>query len=234
MDWLLLNFQSLLSQNILIAIAVSYVAGVLISATPCIYPIIPITLGVIGAQKIKNKLQGFLLSLTYVAGLAFVYSILGIIAATSGLIFGALSTNPWLYFLVGNSCLIFGAWMLDWIRLPHVGLFKNHRWSKNKSYLTVFLIGSASGLVAAPCTAPVLALLLGYVASTGNIIQGGLMLFSFSYGMGSILILLGTFAGFANTIPKPGVWMIRIKQTLAMLMILGGEYFLIKMGQLLF
>jgi cytochrome c-type biogenesis protein len=234
MDSLLSNFQNLLSQNLVLAILISYLTGILASVTPCIYPMIPVTIGVIGSQKVTSKWQAFLLSLTYVGGLSIVYSILGIIAASTGIMFGHLSTNPWLFLIIGNLCLFFGAWMMGWINIPQIGLLNTHKWQENKSFLTVFIMGAISGLVAAPCTTPILAILLGYVATTGSIIKGGILMFSFSFGMGTFLIILGTFVGLAKTVPKPGTWMVRVKQAFAIIIIIGGEYFLIKMGQLLF
>lgn len=236
MDSLETQLQNLLSYGPLAAIALAWLGGVLTSATPCVYPMLPITVGVIGASSNGNKMTGFLLSLVYVTGLATVYGGLGVFAAATGSFFGEISTNPWGYFAVANMCLLFGAWMMGWIQLPQWGVQMNIPTGNRSGPLriaTVFLAGALSGLVAAPCTAPVLATLLAYVATTGELFFGGLLLFSFAFGLGSLLILAGTFSGFISNLPKSGKWMLWTKSFLAVVMFLAGEYFLIQMGTLL-
>ena len=233
MDWINTHFQATISHVGIVSFLLAYLAGVMTSATPCIYPMIPITVGIIGAQKTENRWQGFVLSVVYVFGMALVYAVLGIIAASTGKLFGSTATNPWVYFGVGNLCLFFAAWMMGWVNIPQVGVFSALFKDKQKSILTVFLMGGISGLVAAPCTAPALAMLLTYVATTGSMIKGGLLLFIFAFGMGTLLIVLGTFVSTAKILPKPGEWMVRVKQLLALIMLGAGEYFLVKMGELL-
>jgi len=233
MEWINTHFQAAISQVSVVSFLLAYLAGVMTSATPCIYPMIPITLGVIGAQKTDNRWQGFALAMAYVFGMSLIYAALGIIAASTGKLFGSIATNPWVYLGVGNLCLFFAAWMMGWINVPQTGLFSTLLRNKQRGMLTVFLMGGISGLVAAPCTAPVLAMLLTYVATTGSIVKGGCLLFVFAYGMGTLLIVLGTFVSAAKTLPRPGEWMVRVKQFLALIMLGAGEYFLIKMGELL-
>ena len=105
--------------------------------------------------------------------------------------------------------------------------------AENKGGLSAVLLGGSSALIAAPCSAPVLGVLLTYVGSKQNIVLGVFMLFFFAFGMGFLLILIGTFAGLLVSLPKSGIWMERSKKGLGILMILMGEYLLIKMGQLL-
>ena len=237
MDGLNEQLQNLLQQGPLLAIALAWLGGVVTSATPCVYPMLPITVGVIGAHSEGKRRNGFLLSLVYVAGLATVYGALGLFAAASGQLFGQLSSSPWGYFAVANMCLLFAVWMMGWIQMPQFAAqFTPSVDGKSGPlrYLTVFVIGALSGLVAAPCTAPVLATLLAYVATTGDMLYGGLLLFVFAYGMGALLILAGTFSGFVANLPKSGRWMNWSKWILALVMLLAGEYFLIQMGMLLF
>lgn len=236
MDSLNDQLQHLLTQGPFIAIGLAWLGGVLTSATPCVYPMLPITVGVIGASSGGNRVRGFLLSLVYVAGLAVVYGGLGVFAAATGQFFGEISTNPIGYFIVANLCLLFGAWMMGWIQLPQFDSQFNASIAGKAGWIRVimvFIAGCASGLVAAPCTAPVLATLLAYVATTGDVVFGGLLLFAFAYGLGTLLILAGTFSGFLSSLPKSGNWMIWTKGLLALVMFAAGEYFLIQMGTLL-
>lgn len=213
-----------------LSILFAYMGGVLASLTPCVFPMIPILLGIIGASDTGKKGKGFSLSLSYALGLSLVYAALGMIAALTGGFFGSVATNHWSYFLFGNLCLFLGFWMMDWINIP---FFSSGGGTSRKGYIGAFITGALSGLVAAPCTSPVLAGLLVYVSTTKDAVLGGLMMFSFSIGMTTLLIVLGTFSGRLKSLPKPGVWMVWMKKGLGGALLLFGEYFLLKAGRLL-
>ena len=214
----------------LFSLALSFLGGILASLTPCVYPMIPIVLGIIGASTIEKRLTAFILSLSYAIGLSIVYSGLGVFAALSGRFFGEIATSPWSYLIFGNVCLILGSWMMDWINIP---LFSKARASNRKGYTGAFITGMLSGLVAAPCTSPVLAGLLIYISTTKDLFLGSSMLLSFSLGMSILLIAIGTFSGILRSLPGPGNWMVWIKRTLAMFLFGLGEYYLLKAGGLL-
>ncbi|HOQ43373.1 MAG TPA: cytochrome c biogenesis protein CcdA, partial [Smithellaceae bacterium] len=110
----LVNNLSLYIQNsVFLSFLAAYLGGVVISFTPCTYPLIPVTVGFIGAQGASSKLRGFLLSLFYVLGLSVTYAILGAVAALSGRLFGQMQTTPLVYIIMANICLIMGLSMLD-------------------------------------------------------------------------------------------------------------------------
>jgi len=218
----------------LIAYIAVFVGGIVVSFTPCVYPVIPITISYIGAASAGSKGRSFLLSLFYVLGIALTYSILGGIAALTGRLFGEISTSPLVYFLIGNLCLILGLSMLGVFELPIPGFLKGQKtFSKGKGIMASFLVGAASGLIMGPCAAPPLLVILAYVATRQNLIFGMTLLFVFAFGMGLILIVLGTFAGLLTSLPKAGAWLERIKKVFGWILILVGEYFLIAMGKLL-
>jgi len=174
--------------------------------------------------------RGFILSLFYVAGVAVTYASLGVFAAFTGRLFGEISSNPYAYFIVANIIIIMGLGMLDVFPIPLIGPQVS---VKKGGLLGAFLIGAAAGFVAAPCTAPVLGVLLAYVASTQDLLLGGSLLFVFAFGLGALLILVGTFSGLLASLPRSGEWMVKIKKMFGLFMIGLGEYFLIKMGELL-
>jgi cytochrome c-type biogenesis protein len=216
----------------LTAYLIVFVAGVLTSFTPCVYPMIPVTVTYIGGSQAGSKKRAALRSLVYVVGIAVVYSSLGAFAALTKQFFGQISTNPWIYFVVGNIIVLFGLAMLDAIVIPVPGLLA--RGAKGSdSYLGALVMGMASGFVAAPCTAPVLGTLLIFVGSSGNVAYGASLLFTFAFGLGFLLLLLGTFAGSLTSLPKAGAWMVTVKKVFGLGMILAGEYFLIQMGRLM-
>lgn len=208
-------------------------SGVLVSFTPCIYPVIPLTAGYIAAANTRGThLMGFVLSLIYVSGLALTYCTLAVIAALTGSFFGVIQNQPFIYVIVANVLFVFALIMLDVIRLPQWGINVQGKIHPT-NVLTVFLFGMASGLVVSPCMAPVLGTLLLYTASQKNIAHAVVLLFVFSYGVGASLILVGTFSGLASRLPKSGQWLMRINQVCALILVLAAEYFLFKAGRLM-
>lgn len=215
-----------------LALLAAYAGGVITSFTPCVYPIIPITVTYIGARGGGSRFKGFFLCLSHVLGIAVTYSALGAFAALTGRFFGDLSTNPWAFFVTGNIVLVMSLSMLGLYNIPAPRfLGSRSRAGFAGGHLGAFFIGLAAGLVAAPCTAPVLGVILTFVAQGKNLILGIATLFVFAYGLGTLLIILGTFASLATALPKPGPWMERIKKCFGWLMLAAAEYFLIQCGR---
>ena len=226
---LISNLSFYLKSSVFLAFFAAYLGGIVISFTPCTYPLIPVTVGLIGVQGSSSKLRGFFLSLFYVTGIAITYAALGAAAALSGRIFGQMQTTPWTYFIMANLCLVMGLSMFDvfHISLPiSQKLMKMTNRNDKKGFLNSFLIGVISGVVIGPCTAPVLGVLLGYVALKTNLLLGMSLLFVFACGMGTLLIIVGTFAGVIASLPKSGEWMKKIKFISGLILIGAAEYFL--------
>lgn len=199
--------------SVILAYFAVYLGGVLISFTPCVYPVIPIHVSYIGAQSSGSKMKGFVLSLCYVFGMALTYTFLGCFAALTGGFFGRIQTNPWTYLIVGNICVFLGLSMFEIFNLPLPrSLTKFQPKGNKKGMIGSFLIGMASGFVLGPCTAPVLAVLLSYVATKQNVVFGTTLLFVFAFGMGTLLIILGSFTGLLSSLPNAGMWMVRVKK----------------------
>ena len=225
-----------LDHSPLVAVATLFGAGVLTSLTPCVYPLIPITIGVISgtAGKDAPKVRTVLLTLTYVFGLALFYALLGLLAGLTGSLFGTVSANPWVRFAVGNVLLIFGLAMLDVIpiRVPQ----RLTRWAGSLgggSYPAVFLLGATSGIVAAPCGAPAFAVVLTWVATTQSAFLGFVYLFVFSLGMTALLVAVGVFSGSVTLLPQSGTWMVWVKKAAGVIMLLMAEYYFVQTGMVL-
>lgn len=208
----------------------AYFGGVLASLSPCIYPVIPVVVGVIGASHVERRLRALTLSLSYALGIAIVYTALGITASLTGRLFGEIATSPYSYLVFGNVCLILAFWMMDWIQLPY---FSTGTGEQRRGHVGVFVTGMLSGLVVAPCASPVLFGLLLYVSTTRDVFLGGSMLFSFSIGMSTILVVIGTFSGTLKLLPRPGNWMVWVKRILALGLFILAQYYLLKAGGLL-
>jgi len=209
-------------QQSLYIVTIVFFTGVLTSLTPCIYPMLPITVSVIGNQA-KNRFQACLLSLIYVLGLALVYAALGILAASTGQLFGSVASHPVTLLIVASFCLLMALWILQWITLPtlpFISSLTTHPDQSKKSnkpiYLNVFIAGCLSGLVMAPCTSPVLGMLLMYVAGEGQQLWAALLMFTFAVGMSSLLMIAGTFSGFLTVLPRSGHWLNTIKWLMAL------------------
>ncbi|MCM8771409.1 MAG: sulfite exporter TauE/SafE family protein [Candidatus Omnitrophica bacterium] len=199
--------------------------GVLTSFTPCVYPLIPVIIGVVTARSFGSKIKGLILSVIFTSGTAITYALLGLIAALTGRHFGRISAHPLSYIFVGSVVFIFALFMLDVFRvtLPPVTLRNMH---KKNGFLAVFLMGLVLGLAVGPCTAPVLGSILTYAASKQNLLYATLLLISFAYGMGLVLILAGTFSSELVNLPQPGRWMLWVKRILGFLLMGWGLYFI--------
>ena len=225
-----------LQDSVFMSLLAVYLGGVLISFTPCIYPVVPITVACIGARG-GSKGRAFFLSLIYVLGMAVTYTILGAAAALSGKLFGQIQSNPWTYCIIGNICILMGLSMFDVFTLS-VRTPGFITWVQSKKRMEGiaggFLVGAASGLVMGPCTAPVLAVILSYAATRQNVAFASGLMFVFAFGMGTLLILVGTFTALLAGIPKSGAWMVRINRLFGWILLGAGEYYLINAGMLWF
>lgn len=202
----------------------AFAGGFLVSLTPCVYPLIPVSVIYISSKSGKSKIRSFVLSLIYVSGIAVTYSILGLIASLGGMIFGKISSHPVTLITEGVIIILFGVSMLlDFFSIswqpPKVDTNK-------KGYFTTFLLGASSGLVASPCLTPALASILAYLSAQKNIFYGMSLLVVFAYGMGLIFILAGTFSSILINLPKSGKWMFYVKRAGALIIIVLGLYFI--------
>ena len=222
----------------LVAVPALFLGGVLTSLNPCIYPMIPVTAAIVGGNQLgveSSRRRTVLLTLTYVVGLAAVYSILGLIAGLTGTIFGAISTNPWLYFAMANL-LVFSALMLFDVvpvPVPQALIARASQAGTAGRYGGALVMGAVSGLVAAPCGAPIMAAVLTWVTTTQSAALGFVYLLSFSLGMCALLVIVGLSSGALARLPRSGMWMVWVKKGFGIVMLGVAEYYLIKMGQLL-
>lgn len=222
-----------LSESPLLAVGFLFGAGVLTSFTPCVYPMIPITVGIISgtAQEGQSRLRTLALTLTYATGLALLYAFLGMLAGLSGSLFGSVSASPWALLAIGNMLLLFALVMLDVLPVPIPRRLME--WAGKKeggSFGAVFLLGATSGIVTAPCGAPAFAVVLTWVAATQAGLMGFVYLFVFSMGMTALLVLVGLFSGTLAVLPRSGGWMVWVKRAAAVIMIGMAQYYFVKAG----
>lgn len=222
-----------LSHSPLLAIGVLFGAGLLTSFTPCVWPMIPITAGVLSGTGGPDQSRGrtVALTLTYVSGLALLYASMGLLAGLTGSLFGTVASNPWARFAIGNLLLIFGLFMLDVFPVPiPPRLLAWAGTRRGGSFPAVFVLGATSGIVAAPCGAPAFAVVLTWVGTTQSGVLGFLYLFVFSLGMTAVLVLVGLSSGTLARLPKSGPWLVWTKRAAGIIMLGMAEFYFIQMG----
>lgn len=216
-------------------LVVAFGGGLLASFSPCLYPMIPITVAIVGGGRTASRKRTFGLAVVYATGLATAYSALGLLAGLTGTMFGAVSTNPWLYFAMANVMLIASAMMADVIpvRVPRA----LHQFAATAGtggrVSGAFVMGAVSGVVAAPCGAPVMAGILTWVTVSHSASLGFLYLLAFSFGMCALLLVVSLGADSALRLPQPGAWMVNVKRFFALVLLGVAEYYLISMGKLI-
>lgn len=217
--------------SFLYILLLSFLAGIFISFTPCVYPMLPITVGILQTQATTSMAYNFMSSLFYVLGLAFVYALFGVVSATTSIIFGQWTANPIFIFLIILLFLFLAFSLFGFyeIRMPQfLTRTQNTQDQESKpknSLLKIFLLGFFSGAIASPCITPALAILLTFVADKGNPVLGFFALFSFALGMGTLLIIVGTASAALKVLPKSGEWLLKVKEFIGFCMIAMSIYF---------
>jgi thiol:disulfide interchange protein DsbD len=220
-----LSFEQVFQKGLGLTFLFVFVFGILTSFTPCIFPMIPITLAVLGKQAhARSRWQNIIVAHLYVFGVATTYALLGVVAALTGSLFGSFMSHP---LVLGLMCFIFLA-----MALSMFGLFsleapaKVQSWlgsSRMSGYSGAFFTGIFAGIVASPCVGPVLVAVLTYVAQSQNVFLGFSLLFVYALGLGQLFILLGISSQLTKMLPKSGPWMEGVKHFFATLML--GAFF---------
>ncbi len=218
------RFQGVLSEGKLwTIIAIFFAAGLALTFTPCVLPMIPILSGIIaGAGHAPTRMRGFILSVAYVAGVAVTYTLIGVAAALSGLLLSAALQNAW---VLGTFALIFVVLSLSMFGLYEMQLpqFVSSRMNQAANRLeggrigAVAAMGALSAAIVSPCVAAPLAGALLYISQSGDVVLGGSALFAMALGMGVPLIAVGTFE--SALLPKAGAWMETVKKVFGVLLL---------------
>ncbi|HET8539310.1 MAG TPA: cytochrome c biogenesis protein CcdA [Anaeromyxobacter sp.] len=219
-----LGLGALLAGGSVLAFAVAFAGGVATSLTPCVYPLIPITVSIFGARKAASRGEAMTLSGLYVLGIAAMYSALGVGAALTGRAFGSVMQNPWVIggvalVLAAMAASMFGAFEL---RLPAAWQARLNTVG-GAGRAGAFAMGLVSGIIAAPCTGPVLAAALTFVAAKGSVAFGLGIMFTYALGMGLLFFLIGAFS---IGLPKSGPWMDAVKSVFGVALLAAAGVFL--------
>ncbi|WP_454875528.1 protein-disulfide reductase DsbD [Paraburkholderia xenovorans] len=204
-------------------------AGLLMAATVCMYPLIPIVTAVIGGTRERSTLwRGFALSLAYVQGLAVTYAVAGTIAALIGIPLVAVTQKPWVLAAFGLLMVVLALGMFGLFRLqlPTGWQTRLTEWSNRLPggrIVPVFVMGMLSALIVGPCSTPALAGALLYMANSRDVVGGALALYVMGIGIGIPLLLVGTFG--AHVLPRSGHWMVAVQNTLGVMLLAAALWF---------
>jgi cytochrome c-type biogenesis protein len=220
------NIGDLIGTNPLLTYIGVFFGGVLSSANPCVIVTIPLVIGYVGGYAEGNKAKAFGYSLAFVLGLSVTFTALGLIASLAGSLFGNVG-GFWKY-LVAAVAIVMGLQLLGLfqIPMPAIGATKTNR----RGLSGAFLLGLLFGVVSSPCATPVLAVILAYVASEGNVVYGTSLLFVYALGHCVLMLLAGTFAGVAKYLIESrgssqfAVWWKRVSGAV---IVLAGIYVLL-------
>ncbi|NQU09184.1 sulfite exporter TauE/SafE family protein, partial [bacterium] len=211
----------------LIALVVVFLGGLALNLTPCVYPMIAITVSYFGGQGERQVGRAFAGALAYCLGIVLTYSALGLVAALTGGLFGALLQSPAVLVVIAALLVVLALSMfgLFELRPPSFLLQKATGLSARAGLAGTFLLGALVGVVAAPCLAPILVALLAFVGQRGDPWLGWWLFFVLACGLGLPYMVLGTFSGLLARLPKSGYWMVWVKRVLGVLLLLVAAWF---------
>ncbi len=220
------EIADLFDGNIFLAFLTIFFIGLALNLTPCVYPMISVTVSLFGSRQDSNTWIVFGHAVIYVLGIATMYSALGVMAALSGGLFGSWLQSPMVLGIIG--LLMFG------LALSMFGLYEIQMpyWLTSKlgsgqgtGIFGTFISGLVVGIFAAPCVGPPIIALLAYVGSVGDPVFGFWSFFILSLGLGLPYLILGTFSGLMNKMPRSGVWMVWVKKVFGIVLVgVGGFY----------
>lgn len=215
--------QIITGKSVWVAAGLFFLAGLALAFTPCVLPMIPILSGIIAGEGDNvSPMRGFTLALSYVLGMAIIYTAAGVAAAAAGLQMQATFNQPWILILFAGLFVVLALGMFGTydLQMPSALQSKLSGVSGNQKSGTMigaFVMGALSSLIVTACVAPALIAALTVIAQTGDMLRGGSALFAMSLGMGAPLLLVGAAQG--KFLPKAGGWMVAVKNTFGFMML---------------
>jgi thiol:disulfide interchange protein DsbD len=203
-----------------------FLGGLALNLTPCVYPLIPITISYFGGQSGGKKGGLVLHAILYVIGMAVTYSLLGSIAAFTGSLFGAALQYPPVLISIALIMILLSLSMFDVYELRMPAFLNRLAGSSQKGYFGTLLMGLTVGIVAAPCIGPFVLGLLTYVGNQGSVVLGFSLFFVLALGLGVPFLILGIFSGSLSKLPRSGGWMVWVRKVFGFILVAMAVYFL--------
>ncbi|MEJ5261380.1 MAG: cytochrome c biogenesis protein CcdA [Ignavibacterium sp.] len=219
--------STLEKSGLLVGLLFVFLGGLALNLTPCVYPLIPITIGYFGGQSEGRTSRLTLMGLLFMLGMAVTYSVVGVVTSLTGAVFGALLQNPIVIVIIAAifvvlSLSMFGVYEF---KLPDSWVAKAG--GAKGGYYGAFFMGLTMGIVAAPCIGPFVLGLVTYVAAKGDPLFGFLMFFVLALGLGLPYLFLAIFSGKIKNLPRAGLWMDAVKHIFGFILLAMALYFLL-------
>lgn len=216
-------FTRALEKGPLYAALAAFAGGFVVSLTPCVYPMVAVTVSVFGAAQAKSRWQGAALSASFVLGIIAMLVPLGVIAGQSGQIFGSVLQSRWVVLGIALLFLVLASAMFGAFEMALPSAITNRLATMGGiGFKGAFLLGTACGLIATPCTGPVLTGILTFIAKTRSSALGAAAMSAFGLGLGVPFFAVGAFA---VQLPKSGAWMVHVKSILGIVLVVVALHF---------
>ena len=222
-----LRAKGLIERGLPYALIAFFLFGLALNLTPCVYPVIPMTVSLFVGQGEGKKREMFVLSLFYVVGIAFVFSVLGLISGVAGKQWGFLFQHPWFVTIIVIIILSMAASMFGAFEITIPSSLMTRFGKSRQGAIGSFIMGLTVGVVIAPCATGIIIGLVGVVAKLGIVAKGALLFFVMGLGLGLPYLFLATFSGLLNRLPKSGMWMVWVQKLFGLLLIGVAIYFLV-------
>ncbi len=222
-----LRAKQIIERGLALAIMAFFGIGLALNLTPCVYPVIPLTVSYFGSQSGQAKSSAFFSAFVYVIGIAISFAILGLISGLAGKQWGFLFQSPWFVLAITTIILAMAASMFGAFEITVPSWLMNRFGTARQGVFGSLVMGLTVGVVIAPCAAGIIIGLVGLVAKLGLVAKGALLFFVMGLGVGLPYLFLATFSGFMNRLPQSGIWMVWVKKLFGLLLIAVAIYFLI-------
>jgi thiol:disulfide interchange protein DsbD len=219
--------NALESQGLLIGLLLVFLGGLALNLTPCVYPLIPITVGYFGGQSEGSTTKLFFMGILFILGLAVTYSAIGVVTSLTGAIFGALLQNPIVILIIVGIMLALSLSMFGVYEFKLPDGLVNKAGGAKAGLFGAFFMGLTMGIVAAPCIGPFVLGLVTYVATKQDPFFGFLLFFVLAVGLGTPYLFLAVFSGKIKNLPRAGEWMDAVKHIFGFILIGMALYFLL-------
>ena len=219
--------SALESQGLLIGLLLVFLGGLALNLTPCVYPLIPITVGYFGGQSEGSTTKLFFMGILFILGLAVTYSAIGVVTSLTGAIFGALLQNPIVILIIVGIMLALSLSMFGVYEFKLPDSLVNKAGGAKGGLFGAFFMGLTMGIVAAPCIGPFVLGLVTYVATKQDPFFGFLLFFVLAVGLGTPYLFLAVFSGKIKNLPRAGEWMDAVKHIFGFILIGMALYFLL-------
>jgi thioredoxin:protein disulfide reductase len=213
--------------GLILSLLFIFIGGLALNLTPCVYPLIPITIGFFGGQSEGNTRKLFLMGLFFVIGMALTYSVVGVVTALSGAVFGSLMQNPIVIIVIALIFVILSLSMFGLYEIQMPNSLVAKAGGAKGGYYGAFFMGLTMGIVAAPCIGPFVLGLVTFVAAKADPFIGFLMFFVLALGLGLPYLILAVFSGKIKKLPKSGIWMEGVKHVFGFVLLGMAFYFLL-------